>query len=142
MSTTTRPELSEANKYWIPKHRYYELRHFCFQYPEWLQQLNDIDGFASTSPGAAERVNAGRTSDLTSIYAEARMKLTDKTLMVEKACFEACEHQFWWTFLLQAVTQNKSYDLLEAANGIMPVSRNAWYVVYRRFFWTLDKMRE
>ena len=35
MSTVIRPEISKKNLYWIPKHRYYELKHFCLQYPEW-----------------------------------------------------------------------------------------------------------
>ena len=29
MSTVIRPEISEKNKYWISKHRYYELKHLC-----------------------------------------------------------------------------------------------------------------
>lgn len=33
MGTTLRAELSEKNPYWIEKHRYYELKHFCLQYP-------------------------------------------------------------------------------------------------------------
>lgn len=32
MSTITRPEISESNKYYINRHRYYELKHFCMQY--------------------------------------------------------------------------------------------------------------
>lgn len=35
MSTVLRAELSRKNRYWISKHRYYELKHFCLQYPEW-----------------------------------------------------------------------------------------------------------
>lgn len=141
MGTNTRPELSVSNRWWINKHRYYELRHFCFQYPEWRHQIADIDGLPKSSPGTDERINPGKTSNLTATYAEARMHLEDKCLMVEKACFEVCGHQFWWTILLEAVTQNTSYDKLEASIGMMPISRNEWYILYRKFFWTLDKMR-
>lgn len=28
MSTVIRPELSKSSKYWIDRHRYYELKHF------------------------------------------------------------------------------------------------------------------
>ena len=34
METLLRPELSTKNKYYIGKHRYYELKHFCLQYHE------------------------------------------------------------------------------------------------------------
>ena len=37
MATVLRSELSPKNKYYIDKHRYYELKHFCLQYPEWKQ---------------------------------------------------------------------------------------------------------
>lgn len=35
MSTLIRPEISIKNKYWISRHRYYELKHFCLQYTDW-----------------------------------------------------------------------------------------------------------
>ena len=142
MSTKTRPELSEKNKWWISKHRYYELRHFCLQYPEWQSRLADIDGLPPSSPAGQEHVQSGRTADLTALYAESREWLNRRIGLVTKAAYEACDHQFWHTILIEAVTENLSYDVLEARKGMMPVSRDQWYELYRRFFWTLDKMRE
>lgn len=46
-------ELSERNPYYISKHRYYELKHFCLQYPEWEE---------AGHPEWME-VEAGRTAD-------------------------------------------------------------------------------
>lgn len=40
MSTAIRPELSKSSKYWIDRHRYYELKHFCLQYPIWKKLLS------------------------------------------------------------------------------------------------------
>ena len=45
MATTIRPELSEKNPYWIEKHRYYELKHFCLQYPIWRKAYVSLNGF-------------------------------------------------------------------------------------------------
>ena len=42
MATEIRPELSEKNPYWIGKHRYYELKHFCLQYPIWKKAYNAL----------------------------------------------------------------------------------------------------
>jgi hypothetical protein len=140
MSTTTRPELSETNRWWISKHRYYELRHFCLQYPEWKQQTAEIDGLASRDM-MRDHVNEGRVSDPTSVFAQARAFLNDRIELVEKAAYEACGHQFWHTILVAAVTEGASYDVLEARTGMMPVSRGEWYEMYRKFFWVLDKMR-
>ena len=49
MSTTIRPEISEKNKYYIDKHRYYELKHFCLQYPLWEKQYNELSDFTKIS---------------------------------------------------------------------------------------------
>lgn len=142
MGTNTRPELSEKNRWWISKHRYYELRHFCQQYPEWQAQLKEIDGLPSSSPAGQEHIRGSNPADPTSVYAEARAWLSKRIGLVTDAAFETCDHQFWYTILVEAVTENASYDVLEARKGIMPVSRDSWYDLYRRFFWTLDKMRE
>lgn len=39
-------ELSKRNPYWIEKHRYYELRHFCLQYPIWKSSYNSLYGLS------------------------------------------------------------------------------------------------
>ena len=49
MGTTIRPELSEKNPYWIEKHRYYELKHFCLQYPIWRKAYSVLDGYSTTN---------------------------------------------------------------------------------------------
>ena len=33
-------------EYSLSKHRYYELKHFCLQYPEWKQIYEDADGWS------------------------------------------------------------------------------------------------
>ena len=41
-----RPELSKKNQYWIDRHRYYELKHFCLQYKNWKVYIQEIDGMS------------------------------------------------------------------------------------------------
>ena len=42
MGTSIRPEVSRKNRYWISKPRYYELKHFCLQYPGWKKAYADL----------------------------------------------------------------------------------------------------
>lgn len=35
MTTTIRPEIARHNEWYISRHRYYELKHFCLQWHEW-----------------------------------------------------------------------------------------------------------
>ena len=55
MATLIRPEISTKKKYWIDKHRHYELKHFCLQYPEWKRAYADFDNL-SVPLSAIERV--------------------------------------------------------------------------------------
>ena len=142
MATNTRPELSDRSKWWISKHRYYELKHFCLQFPEWEKKYNELDGLPRSSAFVREPVNEGKTSDPTAVYAEARDALQAKMNLVINTAYEVCNHQFWFQFLVEAVIYNTSFDVMEAQKGIMPVSRNEWYELYRKFFWVLDKHRD
>ena len=42
-----KPELSKKSPYYIPKRRYYELKNFCLQYPDWKKALEQINGWES-----------------------------------------------------------------------------------------------
>ena len=53
MGNIIRAEVSENNPYWIEKHRYYELKHFCLQYPTWKRRVkNKVDFWAHLYKGS------------------------------------------------------------------------------------------
>lgn len=68
MGTTLRAELSEKNPYWIEKHRYYELKHFCLQYPIWKKAYAALDGTNTKTMNLAMRVITNNIDDPTSRY--------------------------------------------------------------------------
>ena len=57
MGTTIRSELSKKNEYWIEKHRYYELKHFCMQYPIWKKLIDYIDSMGHVSDSEIKTKN-------------------------------------------------------------------------------------
>lgn len=123
MATKIRAKLSKKNKYWISKHRYYELKHFCLQYPEWLNEYTK---------------GALRESDSTSEWAMARVELKERMEMVEKAAKEADEDLS--VYIFQSVTEDKTYANLKTYYGI-PCCRDTFYDRYRKFFWVLSNLR-
>lgn len=139
MATVIRPEISEKNKYYIDKHRYYELKHFCLQYKEWKKSYelcNDSLIFAATF----EKTHSGGTpSDLTAKYAMRKVLYAERIKMIETAAKEADD--FLYPYILQAVTEGLSYTYLKAKLGI-PCGRDMYYDRYRRFFWLLSEMRD
>ena len=54
-----RAQLSTKNPCSIPKHRYYELKHFCLQYPDWKKALVLLDGW-NTEPRGIPGIIKGR----------------------------------------------------------------------------------
>lgn len=74
MATEIRPELSEKNPVWIGKHRYYELKHFCLQYPIWKKAYNALLGLSSRPNDLDIFVKSGQVrSDPTARCAESRV---------------------------------------------------------------------
>ena len=69
MATKIRPVLSEKNKYYIDKHRYYELKHFCLQYDDWKKAYSILDGYDSYQVGLG--VKSSGVSDRTADYGMA-----------------------------------------------------------------------
>lgn len=138
MATVIRPEISEKNKYYIDKHRYYELKHFCLQYKEWkkaYESCNDSIIFASS----IERTPTSNTpSDLTAKYAMRKAIYGERMKMIEKAAMEADE--FLYPYILKAVTEGLSYTYLKTKMNI-PCGRDMYYDRYRRFFWLLSESR-
>ena len=138
MATVIRPEVSEKNKYYIDKHRYYELKHFCLQYNEWKKSYslcNDSIIFTST----LERCGSTNIpSDLTAKYAIKKTQYGERIKMIEETAKEADE--FLYIYILKAVTEGLSYVHLKSRLDI-PCGKDMYYDRYRKFFWLLSQKR-
>lgn len=139
MSTVIRPELSEKNKYWISRHRYYELKHFCLQYPEWKKALLAIEDLSISSPRLDDIPSSTYThGDPTSRQAIAKAYYSDKIEMLERIVQETDKELAG--YILLAVTEELSYNHLKTKMDI-PCGKDMYYDRYRRFFWLLNKER-
>ena len=139
MATVIRAEISEKNKYYIDKHRYYELKHFCLQYNEWKKayaSCNESIIFASKF----EREPASNIhSDITAKYALKKVQYGTRIKLIERIAMEADD--FLYPFILKAVTEGLSYTNLKAVHNI-PCGRDMYYDRYRKFFWLLSEARD
>lgn len=137
MSTTIRPELSNKNKYWIERHRYYELKHFCLQYPLWRKELSALTVLTSHS---VTSMGDGLMSEVrpTENTAERILYLKDRINMVEWTSKQTSTQ--FGRYILEAVTKDVSYEKLNAKYEL-ECSKDTYYELYRRFFWLLDDER-
>lgn len=137
MRETIRPELSKKNKYWISKHRYYELKYFCLQYPMWKKAHELLDGLQMYSYDLVYISNTD-PSDVTGKCVEEREIYFDRMKTVEQAAIEA--DPYLASYILKAVTEGLSFNYLQTQLNI-PCSRDMYYDRYRRFFWILSNSR-
>ena len=131
-----RAEVSKDNKYWIEKHRFYELKHFCRQYRYWKKVISNID--AVTSRPIGEKVDTSGYSDPTPKTVFIREAYVSKIKLVERIAHET--DPLIGDYILKGVTEGKSFDILNA-NETIPCSRDEYYKLYRKFFWLLHKAR-
>lgn len=134
-----RPEVSQNNPYWVERHRYYELKHFCLQYRIWKKARAAIDGMNPSRLELAVRSQTGNVSNPTASAAEARLFYTNRIEMVEKVTRET--DPVIGDYILIGVTEGVSYDILNTRSPV-PCSKDTYYNLYRRFFWLLSKERQ
>lgn len=130
-------ELSKRNPYWINKHRYYELKHFCLQYPIWQKAVKALSTFPERYFGDTH-VQI-EFSDPTHRIAEQLAYYEDRIQMVDTAAREASTDIF--KELVVGVTQGVPYDYLRTKYSI-PYCRDKYYDLYRKFFWILNRLRQ
>lgn len=139
MATVIRPQISEKSKYYIDKHRYYELKHFCLQYKEWkkgYELCNESIIFASNLENSPS--GGSGHSDLTAKYAIRRVEYAKRIHIIEKAAMEADKDLY--LYILKAVTEGLSYPYLKTKLEI-PCGKDMYYDRYRKFFWLLSEFR-
>lgn len=139
MATVIRPEISEKNKYWIDKHRHYELKHFCLQYPEWKKTYATFDD-TSIPLSMIERVpTSNLPGDPTAKRAMMKTYYAERIKLIEKIALET--DNYLHPYILKAVTEGLSYTYLKTKLSI-PCGRDMYYDRYRRFFWLLSNSRK
>lgn len=139
MATKIRPELSIKNKYHIDKHRHYELKHFCLQYPNWKRTYAEIDNTSIATNSFDRMPTSNVPGDPTAKRALAKARLIERIEMIEEIAKEA-DRQLG-DYILKAVTEGLSYTYLKSRLEI-PCGKDMYYDRYRRFFWLLNKVRD
>lgn len=133
-----RATISIRNKYYIDKHRHYELKHFCLQYPGWKQAYNEFDDESIPLSMIDWAPTSNLPGDPTAKRALMKTLYAEKIKLVERAAKEA--DKYIWHYILKAVTEDLSYTYLKSKLEI-PCGKDMYYDRYRRFFWLLNKMR-
>ena len=136
MTTKIRPELSKKSKYYISKHRYYELKHFVQQYPEWVDEIKFIDSMVRASK---DGIKLNNIPDPVGKAVERRVQYTKNIYICDEVAKET--DPVLGEYILRSIIAGDSYSKIKARLGI-PCSKDMYYDRYHKFFWLLDKARK
>lgn len=138
MATIIRPEISKKNKYWIDKHRHYELKHFCLQYPEWKRVYTEFEN-PKIALSTFERIPTTNVpGDPTAKRATLKAHYAEKIRLIEETA--RATDRYLYDYIMKGVTEGVSYTYLKSRLG-MPCGKDMYYDRYRRFFWLLNEAR-
>lgn len=138
MATMIRAEISEKNKYYIDKHRHYELKHFCLQYPSWKKAYADFDDTSISLSTIESAPTSNLPGDPTAKRAVMKAHYSERIDLIEKVAMEA--DRYLYEYILKAVTEGLSYTYLKSRLNI-PCGKDMYYDRYRKFFWLLNTSR-
>lgn len=139
MNTPLKPELSRKNRFWIDRERYYELKHFCRQYPTWKQNYNNLDGLSKRPIDPAGYSKSSETSDPTEKCVELKEFYRNRIDMIENTA--KLTDPIIAPYILKGVTEGISYECMRARIDI-PCCKDKYYELYREFFWLLSRTRK
>lgn len=141
MSTPNRPEISKQSPYWISRHRFYELKHFCLQYYEWKNELQFItECHRHPLDGKDFSSHNIRHTDPVFECVIRREELTKNIDIIDKAA-KACSDDIG-EYVFRGVTEGVSFEYLFTAEDRIPCCKDYYYEAFRRFFWILSKLRK
>ena len=138
MATTVRAEVSIKNRYWIDKHRHYELKHFCLQYPTWKSAYASFCDVTVPLSTIERAPTSNLPGDPTAKRAIMKAHYLEKINLIEEVARET--DRYLYKYIIKAVTENLSYTYLKSKLE-MPCGRDMYYDRYRKFFWLLSEAR-
>ena len=133
MTTVIRPEVSKNNQFYISRHRYYELKHFCLQYPEFKREYNDLCEKISGGVIAVNKTDGMPKEDP---LIQVRQRYLDKMELIEN-CAKVVD-PIIGPYIFKGVTEGYPYTYFKMRENI-PCGKDLYYLLYRKFFYVLDK---
>jgi hypothetical protein len=124
--------------YKLERHELYMTIHYALRYEEYKKEYKSLTDTAKGIRYDTDKVSTSIDSDPTFILAERRADIGKKISNIEGAARSA-GGEVLYPFLLRAVTQEgASFELLRDRYG-MPVGKNLFYVLKRKFYYILAK---
>lgn len=122
---------AQDSPYWLPKHTYISVVHFCYGYPEYKRRYDELcQTYKGINTDGMPHGNG--ISDPVAQAVEQREKLSKKIEMIENTADEVGGDLA--SYLKRGVTDEKAtYNYLHEILR-MPCGRETYYLLRRKFY--------
>ncbi len=120
--------------YAISRERYLELKHKCYQYPEWLQRRNESYELAARGIDGMPK-GTSESSSVVERQADRAMKSAELVDIVERCLYEAVDGDVG---VIPSLRKNICYQISYIALDA-PCDKNRFTKYRHRFYFILDK---
>lgn len=132
----------KLDHYEISKYKYRELSNFCYQYPEWLKKLQEINQESNIkSPDLENSVRCGDNASKVEKMALKAASLRNNIDLIKNAAMKAAGDDLAEYILLSVTNPEIDYRYLSTIKK-MPCSRSTFFRIRRKFFYTLAEMKD
>lgn len=131
----------KLDSYDISTYRYRELSNFCYQYPEWLRKLHEINQEINIhSPSCEVASGNGSADSKVEKMAIKAVDLKANIELIKKAALKAAGEDLAEYIILSVTTHEINYRYLSTIKEI-PCSRSAFFRIRRKFFYILAQLK-
>ena len=129
-------ELSQKNKYYIPREDYLTAIHYSLRYPLWLAELDDARDTATAIRYDKDKIQTSPNGDMVFNAASIAIQISEKVQLIDgiiQMCADDLEY-----FLRLGVCYGLTFNQLKSKG--MPCEHKKYYEMRRRYYYELSKM--
>lgn len=129
-------ELSQKNKYFIPREDYLTAIHYSLRYPLWLAELDDARDTATAIRYDKDKIQTSPDGDMVFNAATRAVQISEKVQLIDgiiQMCADDLEY-----FLRLGVCYGLTFNQLKSKG--MPCEHKKYYEMRRRYYYELSKM--
>lgn len=127
-------ELSQKNKYYIPREDYLTAIHYSLRYPLWLAELDDARDTATAIRYDKDKIQTSPNGDMVFNAASRAIQISEKVQLID-SIIQMCADDLEY-FLRLGVCYGLTFNQLKSKG--MPCEDKKYYKIRREYYYLLS----
>lgn len=129
-------ELSQKNKYYIPREDYLTAIHYSLRYPLWLAELDDARDTSTAIRYDKDKVQSSPNADMVFNAANRAIQISERVQLID-GIIQLCAGDLEY-FLRLGVCYGLTFNQLKSKG--MPCEHKKYYEMRRQYYYELSRM--